>query len=171
MKRLDILVSIFLIAAINQFLICTCSPIFTFDFFGKSQTTTPESVISDFRQQKKTDSSFEHSSALKNVTAEEEPTYSESNADFYAEVFGRLIGSVRSSFADLIGDIKKRNQYFRDRTDKNQNKTADELSLEAVMRQLEILNETSSNSLNDESEVMSRKTKRNPFNDEKPTQH
>lgn len=97
---------------------------------------------------------------------EEEPMYTESNADFYAEIFGRLVGSVRTSFADLIGDIKKRNQYFRERNDKNernQNKTDDELSLEAIMRQLVMLNETSTNSLNDESEVTSRKTKRNPY--------
>lgn len=182
MKRLDIFISIvsrpkafisifnfileyflqFLIAAvINQPKICSCSPIFTFDFFGKLSTTTPESVISDYRHQKKTDSSFEHSSIMKNVTEENPTTYTESNADFYAEVFGRLVGSVRSSFADLISDIKKRNQYFRDRNEKNQNKEADEL--EEIMRQLVMLNETSTNSLNDESDVMSRKTKRNPF--------
>lgn len=96
------------------------------------------------------------------MTEENPTTYTESNADFYAEVFGRLVGSVRSSFADLIGDIKKRNQYFRDRNEKNQNKEAAD-ELEEIMRQLAMLNETSTNSLNDESDVMSRKTKRNPF--------
>lgn len=149
---------------------CTCSPIFPFDYlFGSSQSTTPESVISDYRHQKRTDSSFDHNNLVKNATEnvsqEEEQQqqqslpFKESNAEFYAEVIGKLVGSVRSSFTNLFDDIRKRNSHFREKSKIDaHSKATDELnkSLNVIVSHLAMTN----NLTNEPEEMTNRITKR-----------
>lgn len=77
---------------------CTCHPIF-FDIFQKSTT---ESVISDYRQNKRADSNSEHHHDDNN-----EEMKKKNHVEFYAEIIGKLIGSVRSGIRNFIDDVKK----------------------------------------------------------------
>lgn len=67
------------------------SPVFFDSLFPSYQSTTPESVISDYR----------------NRTHNSNGT-SRSNAEFYAEVVGKLIGTIRDGFSTLVDDVKYR---------------------------------------------------------------
>ncbi|KAG5677319.1 hypothetical protein PVAND_007088 [Polypedilum vanderplanki] len=130
-----------LFLALGHLTILSCHPIFPFDyFFETSQITTPESVISDYRHNKRTDSSFDHNNLVKNATEEMEAQYKESNAEFYAGVIGKLIGSVRSSFINLFDDVKMRNQHFRAKSQQAeaQKKKTEELnnSISIIMKHL-----------------------------------
>lgn len=69
----------------------SASPVFFDSLFPAYQSTTPESVISDYR----------------NRTHNSNGT-SRSNAEFYAEVVGKLIGTIRDGFSTLVDDVKKR---------------------------------------------------------------
>lgn len=81
-------------------------PLFFDSLFPSFQTTTPETVISDYREQKRADSRAEHVS-----DDFEEPNIMETknNVEFYAEVIGKLVGTIRDGFANLIDDVKHRN--------------------------------------------------------------
>lgn len=76
---------------------CTCHPIF-FDLFKKS---TNESVISDYRQNK------HHEIDMKNTTKG-------NHVEFYAEIIGKLVGSVRSGIRTFIHDVKQGRQMSED---------------------------------------------------------
>lgn len=67
------------------------SPVFFDSLFPSYQSTTPESVISDYR----------------NRTHNSNGT-SRSNVEFYAEVVGKLIGTIRDGFSTLVDDVKYR---------------------------------------------------------------
>jgi hypothetical protein len=67
--------------------------VFFDSLFPSYQSTTPESVISDYRN--KTHHNNASSSARSNI-------------EFYAEIVGKLIGTVRDGFSTLIDDVKKR---------------------------------------------------------------
>lgn len=84
------------------------NPLFFDSLFPSFQSTTPESVISDYRQRKRADSRAEHDSiddanANLNVTK-----FGDSNVEFYAEVIGKLIGTIRDGVTTLIDDVKQR---------------------------------------------------------------
>lgn len=92
-----------------------------FDSLFPFQSTTPESVISDYRSQRRADSNAEHQMAI-NVESEmvnEEPKqYSENNVEFYAEIIGKLIGKVRDSFTGLLSTVHQRNQQLKEMSNK-----------------------------------------------------
>ena len=72
---------------------CTGHPIF-FDLFKKS---THESVISDYRLNKRTELEHHENDMKRNA----------SHVEFYAEIIGKLIGSVRSGIRTFIDDVKQ----------------------------------------------------------------
>lgn len=82
-------------------------PLFFDSLFPSFQSTTPETAISDYRQRKRADSSAEHDHD--DSSAREMKNFSENNVEFYAEVIGKLIGTVRDGFTSLIDDVKQRN--------------------------------------------------------------
>jgi hypothetical protein len=154
----------------------TCHPIFPFDyFFGAAQSTTPESVISDYRHNKRTDSSFDHNNIVKNATEamemreeeeqQQQQHYKENNAEFYAGVIGKLIGSVRSSFVNLFDDVKKRNQHFREKSQRveAQKKKAEELnnSISVIMQHLSRNRTVSADENSEKIAMEAQKRKRN----------
>lgn len=97
------------------------SPLF-FDNLFPFQSTTPESVISDYRSQRRADSNSEHQMPV-NVDSEmvdQEPKqYTENNVEFYAEIIGKLIGKVRDSFTGLISSVQQRNQQLKEKFNKS----------------------------------------------------
>lgn len=74
--------------------------------FPSFQSTTPETVISDYRQRKRADSRAEHGF---DDTEETNVTTEKNNVEFYAEVIGKLVGTIRDGFTSLIDDVKQRN--------------------------------------------------------------
>lgn len=97
------------------------SPLF-FDNLFPFQSTTPESVISDYRSQRRADSNADHQMPV-NVDSEmvdvEPKQYSENNVEFYAEIIGKLIGKVRDSFTGLISSVQQRNQQLKEKLNKS----------------------------------------------------
>jgi hypothetical protein len=91
---------------------------------------------------------------VKNATEEMESHYKESNAEFYAGVIGKLIGSVRSSFVNLYDDVRMRNQHFRDRSQRveAQRMKAEELnnSIGIIMKHLSRNSTDSADATSDE---------------------
>lgn len=90
------------------------NPLFFDSLFPSLQPTTPETVISDYRQRKRADSRAEHDStddanANLNVTR-----FGDSNVEFYAEVIGKLIGTIRDGVTTLIDDVKQRKMHRTD---------------------------------------------------------
>lgn len=86
-------------------------PLFFDSLFPSFQSTTPETVISDYRQRKRADSRAEHDplEASDGVeVAVEMRKFTENNVEFYAEVIGKLVGSIRDGFTTLIDDVKQR---------------------------------------------------------------
>lgn len=98
------------------------SPLF-FDNLFPFQSTTPESVISDYRSQRRADSNADHQMPV-NVDSEMvdvEPTkqYTENNVEFYAEIIGKLFGKVRDSFTGLISSVQQRNKQLKEKFNKS----------------------------------------------------
>lgn len=95
-------------------------PLFFDSLFPSFQTTTPETVISDYRQQKRADSSAEHSSS---DVDELNTNETKNNVEFYAEVVGKLVGTIRDGFTSLIYDVKQRHNKLKGSSDeKNETK-------------------------------------------------
>lgn len=69
-------------------------PVFFDSLFPSYQSTTPESVISDYRN--------------RTHHYNNETSRTRNNIEFYAEVFGKLIGTVRDGFSTLIDDVRRR---------------------------------------------------------------
>jgi len=82
------------------------NPLF-FDSIFPSLRSTTESNIADYRQQKRADSSAEHSSS-DGHHAEDETR--RSNVDFYAEILGKLIGTVRDGVTAFVDTVRQRKQ-------------------------------------------------------------
>jgi hypothetical protein len=85
-------------------------PLFFDSLFPSFQSTTPETVISDYRQRKRADSRAEHDplEASDGAATVEMRKFTENNVEFYAEVIGKLVGSIRDGFTTLIDDVKQR---------------------------------------------------------------
>lgn len=81
-------------------------PLFFDSLFTSYQTTTPDTVISDYREQKRADSRAEHGS---DDLDESSATNTKNNVEFYAEVFGKLVGTIRDGFTSLVDDVRLRN--------------------------------------------------------------
>lgn len=97
------------------------NPLF-FDNLFPFQSTTPESVISDYRSQRRADSNAEHQMPLNSdseMTDEEPKQFTENNVEFYAEIIGKLIGKVRDSVTGLLSSISQRNQQLNDKRNKS----------------------------------------------------
>lgn len=97
------------------------NPLF-FDNLFPFQSTTPESVISDYRSQRRADSNAEHQMPLNSdseMTDEEPKQFTENNVEFYAEIIGKLIGKVRDSVTGLLSSISQRNQQLKDKQNKS----------------------------------------------------
>lgn len=86
----------------------TANPLFFDSLFPSFQSTTPETVISDYRQRKRADSRAEHNSTVDDANANEVTKFNGNNAEFYAEVIGKLIGTIRDGVTNLIDDVKQR---------------------------------------------------------------
>lgn len=80
-------------------------PLFFDSLFPSFQPTTPETVVSDYRQRKRADSRAEHNAT---DDASETKEFSGSNVEFYAEIVGKLIGTIRDGVTSLIDDVKQR---------------------------------------------------------------
>ena len=65
-------------------------------FFDIFESTT-QSAISDYRNNKRSDSNADHAEMNKSK---------ESHVEFYAEIIGKLIGSFRSGIRTFIDDVK-----------------------------------------------------------------
>ena len=89
-------------------------PLFFDSLFPSFQTTTPETTISDYRQQKRADSRAEHSLSDADKSNANE---TKNNVEFYAEVVGKLIGTIRDGFTSLIDDVKQRHIERKNSTD------------------------------------------------------
>lgn len=87
----------------------SASPVFFDSLFPAYQSTTPESVISDYRNRT-------HNS---NGTAR-------SNVEFYAEIVGKLIGTIRDGFSTLLDDVKTKQHKTENRHDSS-NQQSDEV--------------------------------------------
>ena len=83
------------------------NPVFFDSLFPSFRSTTPETVISDYRQRKRADSRAEHDTDDFDESKVQK-TKSVSNVEFYAEVIGKLIGTIRDGFTTLIDDVKQR---------------------------------------------------------------
>lgn len=57
-------------------------------------------MISDYRHNKRADSNADHADLMMN-------TQKESPVEYYAEIIGKLLGSVRSGIKTFIADVKK----------------------------------------------------------------
>lgn len=87
-------------------------PLFFDSLFPSLQSTTPESHISDYRQQKRADSLAEHE--IKDQDdVNQVRKFSENNIEFYAEIIGKLVGTVREGVTNLVSTIRERNQQLR----------------------------------------------------------
>jgi hypothetical protein len=85
--------------------ITEASPLFFDSWFPSQQSTTPESVVADYRQRKRADSRAEHA----NDDHSNDPIiYNGNNAEFVAEVIGKLIGTIRDGVTTLIEDVRTR---------------------------------------------------------------
>lgn len=81
------------------------SPLFFDSWFPSLQATTPESVVADYRQRKRADSRAEHA----NDDHSNDPiVYNGNNAEFVAEVIGKLIGTIRDGVTTFIEDVRAR---------------------------------------------------------------
>lgn len=99
------------LTVVQQNLSVDANPLFFDSLFPSLQPTTPETVISDYRQRKRADSRAEHDStddanANLNVTR-----FGDNNVEFYAEVIGKLIGTIRDGVTTLIDDVKQRKMH------------------------------------------------------------
>lgn len=76
-------------------------------FFELFESSTQLDVISDYRQNKRADSNSDHAADSMMMMEPEK-----SHVEFYAEIVGKLIGSVRSGIRTFIEDVKngKRNK-------------------------------------------------------------
>jgi hypothetical protein len=81
------------------------SPLFFDTFFPSIQSTTPESVVADYRQRKRADSRAEHAG---DDHSNDPITYNGNNVEFVAEVIGKLIGTIRDGVTTLIDDVRTR---------------------------------------------------------------
>lgn len=90
-------------------------------FFELFESSTQSDVISDYRHNKRADSSADHADIMMKPK--------ESHVEFYAEIIGKLIGSVRSGIRTFIDDVKKgrgeRNQMGDEPKIVSANKTAE----------------------------------------------
>lgn len=106
-------------------LCASASPLFFGSWFEPPQSTTPESHISDYRSQKRANSEIDLNASLSsNVTAplSDEDDNSEisnrqeqninkqenfqKNVEFYADVVGKFLGTVRSSITNFVDAIR-----------------------------------------------------------------
>lgn len=119
------------------------SPLFFDSLFPSFQSTTPETVVSDYRERKRADSRAEHDSVDEPPP---EPRKSpESNVEFYAEIIGKLVGTIRDGVTSLIDDVRQRkldNQEMRNQK-QQQNVTVDhQNSTRTHMNGMQMKNET-----------------------------
>lgn len=89
-------------------------PLFFDSLFPSFQSTTPETVVSDYRQRKRADSRAEHNSTVGDESNDDEvKKFSENNVEFYAEIIGKLVGTIRDGFTSLVEDVKQRKMQQR----------------------------------------------------------
>lgn len=85
-------------------------PLFFDSLFPSFQSTTPETVVSDYRQRKRADSRAEHETGHDDTSNGGETKVNvENNVEFYAEVIGKLVGTIRDGVSSFISDLKQRN--------------------------------------------------------------
>jgi hypothetical protein len=83
------------------------TPLFFDSLFPSLQSTTPETVIADYRQRKRADSRAEHDGDDQSTEIKK---FNGNNVEFYAEVIGKLIGTIRDGVTSLIDDVKQRKE-------------------------------------------------------------
>lgn len=100
--------SIQFLTNVQQKLSVDANPLFFDSLFPSLQPTTPETVISDYRQRKRADSRAEHDSTDDANSNLNVTRFGDNNVEFYAEVIGKLIGTIRDGVTTLIDDVKQR---------------------------------------------------------------
>lgn len=123
--------------------------------FPSFQSTTPETVVSDYRQRKRADSRAEHEAGHDdNSSGEETKVNGENNVEFYAEVIGKLVGTIRDGFSSFIGELRQRKNPKPDENEmkiaKLKNQQFNHVSPDMnTARMYQIFNETKTEKLNE----------------------
>lgn len=101
-----------------QFATIESHPLFFDSLFPSFQSTTPETVVSDYRQRKRVDSRAEHEVGHDGYSSGVEMKVNgENNVEFYAEVIGKLVGTIRDGVSSFIGELRQRKHLKPDESE------------------------------------------------------
>ncbi|CRK98159.1 CLUMA_CG011525, isoform A [Clunio marinus] len=132
-------------------------PLFFDSLFPSLQSTTPETVISDYRHRKRLDSLIDHKIDSKMEGVNE---FSENNAEFYAEVIGKLIGTIRDGITTLIDEVKQRKQQKRKNSINEMNESTSppsEISSNKILQAMNTIENITNALMNDNESTLMQK--------------